>query len=70
MDPISISSLIISIAVALAFLINKIHLKHCKMGCIDSDCRSPNNSPADSVNIENVIETFKSAQSMNNLSQV
>jgi hypothetical protein len=70
MDPISISSLIISIAVALAFLINKIHLKHCKMGCIDSDCRSPANSPTDSVNIENIIETFKSAQSMNNLSQV
>jgi hypothetical protein len=70
MDPISISSLIISIAVALAFLINKIHLKHCKMACIDSDCRSNTNSPNNSVNIENIIETVKSAQSMNNLSQV
>jgi hypothetical protein len=76
MDPVSISSLVISIAVAIGFLINKIHLKHCKMGCIDSDCRSPNNSPNNSINdvpnfnIEEIVETLKSARSINDLSVV
>lgn len=74
MDIISISSLVISIAVAIAFLINKIHLKHCKMACIDSDCRSspnsPNITPDDSINIEDIFKTIKAAQSMPNLSQV
>jgi hypothetical protein len=76
MDPVSISSLVISIAVAIGFLINKIHLKHCKMGCIDSDCRSPNKSPNNSINdvpnfnIEEIVETLKSARSINDLSVV
>jgi hypothetical protein len=76
MEPISVTSLVISIAVAIGFIINKIHLKHCKMGCIDSDCRSPNNSPNNSINnvpdfnINEIVETIKSASSINNLSVV
>ena len=46
------------------------------MGCIDSDCRSPNNSPNNSINnvpdfnINEIVETIKSASSINNLSVV
>lgn len=61
MEPLSVSSLIISVIVGVAFLISKLHIKHCQMGCCDSDCRSPKNSPANSENdfrIEDVITTL------------
>jgi hypothetical protein len=47
MEPVSISSLIISIALAIAFLINKLHIKKCKSICCTSDCSSPANSEKD-----------------------
>jgi hypothetical protein len=47
MEPVSISSLIISIAIAIAFLISKLHIKKCKSVCCTSDCTSPPNSEKD-----------------------
>jgi len=73
MEPLSISSLIISIALAIAFLINKIHLKHCKMGCIDSDCRSPNNSPDNSqkdLKLDDIVNVINKTHSMPNITDV
>lgn len=47
MEPVSISSLIISVVVAIAFLISKLHIKHCQSICCSSDCTSPPNSEKD-----------------------
>lgn len=73
MEPLSVSSLIISIVVGVAFLISKLHIKHCKMGCCDSDCTSPKNSPANSENdfkIEDVMNIITHAQSNLNLNVI
>jgi len=55
MEPVSISSLIISIAVAIAFLISKLHIKHCQSICCSSDCTSPPNSEKD-FKIDNIMK--------------
>lgn len=61
MEPVSISSLIISIAIAIAFLINKLHIKKCKSVCCTSDCTSPPNSEKD-FKIDDIV-SIKPAQS-------
>lgn len=38
MEPISLTSIIISVITAIGMLISRMKCKHCKMGCIDSDC--------------------------------
>ena len=46
MDPISISAIIISIISALGALLSRFRFRHCRCGCIDSDCiRTPTNTP-------------------------
>jgi hypothetical protein len=61
MEPVSISSLVISIAIAIAFLINKLHIKKCKSVCCTSDCTSPPNSEND-FKIDDIV-SIKPAQS-------
>ena len=61
MEPVSISSLIISIAMAIAFLISKLHIKKCKSVCCTSDCTSPPNSEKD-FKIDDIV-SIKPAQS-------
>ena len=54
MEPVSITSLIISVGMMIAFLISKLHIKKCKSVCCDSDCTSPPNSEKD-FKIDDVI---------------
>jgi len=61
MEPVSISSLVISISIAIAFLINKLHIKKCKSVCCTSDCTSPPNSEND-FKIDDIV-SIKPAQS-------
>jgi hypothetical protein len=61
MEPVSISSLVISVAIAIAFLINKLHIKKCKSVCCTSDCTSPPNSEND-FKIDDIV-SIKPAQS-------
>jgi hypothetical protein len=61
MEPVSISSLVISVAMAIAFLINKLHIKKCKSICCTSDCTSPPNSEKD-FKIDDIV-SIKAAQS-------
>jgi hypothetical protein len=64
MEPVSISSLIISIAVAIAFLISKLHIKHCQSICCSSDCTSPPNSEKD-FKIDDIMKPAGSFYNLN-----
>ena len=64
MEPVSISSLIISIVVAIAFLINKLHIKKCQSLCCSSDCTSPPNSEKD-FKIDDVMKPAGSFINLN-----
>jgi hypothetical protein len=64
MEPVSISSLIISIALAIAFLINKLHIKKCKSICCTSDCTSPPNSEKD-FKIDDIVSIKPAGSSFN-----
>jgi hypothetical protein len=64
MEPVSISSLIISAAIAVAFLISKLHIKKCNSVCCTSDCSSPVNSIKD-FKIDDIIKPAGSTLSIN-----
>jgi hypothetical protein len=64
MEPISISSLIISVKMAIAFLINKLHIKKCKSICCTSDCTSPPNSEKD-FKIDDIVSIKPAGSSFN-----
>jgi hypothetical protein len=49
-DAIIISSVIISVVGALGVFLARLHIKGCKSICCESDCRSPPNTPENSVN--------------------
>lgn len=64
MEPVSISSLIISVAVAIAFLISKLHIKKCQSICCSSDCTSPPNSEKD-FKIDDIMKPAGSFYNLN-----
>lgn len=49
MDTVALSALILSILGLVGGVILKLHLSHCKSGCLESDCTNNNNNNDDVV---------------------
>ena len=47
MDTVALSALILSILGLVGGVILKLHLSHCKSGCLESDCTNNNNNNDD-----------------------
>ena len=46
MEPISVTAIILSILAGLGTLLSRLRFRHCRCGCINSDCiRTPENTP-------------------------
>ncbi len=55
MDTVALSALILSILGLVGGVILKLHLSHCKSGCMESDCTKRNSNDTDITEIETVI---------------
>jgi hypothetical protein len=69
-DPIAISSIIISSLVAISVIIARTHLRHIFCcGCIESDCADNNNHHLDPdiIELNNIIENKNNRELNNNI---
>jgi hypothetical protein len=71
-DPVAISSIIISSIVAISVLIARTHLRHIFCcGCIESDCADNNNNnhhlDPDIIEMNNIIENKNNRDFNNNI---
>ena len=58
MEPVSLTALIIAVLVGVSQIIQKLHVKKCKIGCMNSECMTPINTPPPSEKDLEYDETF------------
>ena len=68
-DPVAISSIIISSIIGISILIARTHLKHIFCcGCVESDCADNNNNlDPDIIEMNNIIENKNNRELNNNI---